>query len=277
LDDVWPLWKSKELSSGENQELDRYIIDRQFGLRTSDNYWKDVRHEVGARRHAGRRGVLFTNLVWDSAVIRQDIAFTSIVDWIVAAVEEFRKRPQDELIIRIHPAETKLSGRESREEMEVALRERLLDIPSNVTIIPSVDPTSSYQLMQDADFGLVYTSTTGLEMVLMGKPVVVAAQTHYRGKGFTLDVNSSAEFSSVLDNLCNEPDTLKPNLELARKYAYLFFFRAPFSNLGVSEPMRGLVSVSSEDAWELLNNGNDDVRRLLDAMAKKSSFNPIPN
>jgi hypothetical protein len=277
VDDVWPLWKAMELSNEENQELDNYLRDRQMGLRTSDDYWKDVRQSGIERRTIGKRAVLFTNLVWDSAVVRQDIAFPSIIDWIVGSIEEFRKRPDDELIIRVHPAESKLSGRESREEMEVAVRDRVSDFPPNVLIIPSSDPTSSYQLMQEADFGLVYSSTTGLEMALTGKPVVVAARTHYREKGFTVDVKSPEEFSIAVAALCSQPHLLKPDLDLARRYAYLFFFRSPYSNLGVSEPIRGIVTISSTDPRVLSSSENHDIQRFLKSMAKKASFSPIPN
>jgi lipid A disaccharide synthetase len=92
-------------------------------------------------------------------------------------------------VIRIHPAETKLSGRESREQMIEALAKRIPMFPANVTVIPPEENTSTYELMQEADIGLVYSSTTGLEMAMLGKPVVVAARTHYRGKGFTIDVS----------------------------------------------------------------------------------------
>jgi hypothetical protein len=277
VNDVWALWNKQQLTPEEDQALDDYLRDRKLGLRTSDDYWKVVQQGGIERRKSGKRAVLFTNLVWDSAVLRQDVAFPSIVDWIVEAIEEFRKRPNDELIIRVHPAETKLSGRESREEMEVAVRKRVPEFPQNVLIIQSDDSTSSYQLMQDADFGLVYSSTTGLEMALTGKPVIVAAKTHYRGMGFTIDVNSPDEFTIAIEKLCSNPQDLLPNLELARKYAYLFFFRAPYRNLGVSEPIRGLVSISSVDPEFFLHRDNADISRLLDSMVNKSSFNPFPN
>ena len=277
VDDVWAEWQNIQLSDDENAELDKYLNDRQLGLRTSDDYWKDVRESNVKRIRGGRRAVLFTNLVWDSAVLRQDVAFPSIVDWIVAAIEEFRDRPNDELVIRIHPAETKLSGRESREEMETAVRGRIRQIPENVIIIPSTDPTSSYQLMKEADFGLVYSSTTGMEMVLTGKPVVVSAKTHYRNKGFTIDVNTAEEFKRAIDSLTSDNSDSLPDLELTRKYAYLFFFRAPYSSMGVTEPIRGLVSMTSENPRELLGPENIDIRRFVSAMALRSSFNPLPN
>ena len=159
--------------------------DRQFGLRTVDDYWAQVTKSQLDRSSEGKTVILFTNLVWDSAVIGMDIGFSSILDWVETTVREFEQHPEHTLVIRIHPAETKLSGRESREQMIEALAKRIPVFPSNVTVIPPEENTSTYELMQEADIGLVYSSTTGLEMAMLGKPVVVAARTHYRGKGFT--------------------------------------------------------------------------------------------
>jgi len=276
VDDVWDDWKEIDLKPSEAIELASYLNDRQVGLRTSDDYWKSVQFDGIKRNTAGRRAVLFTNLVWDSAVLRQDLAFESIVEWIVAAIEEFRLCPNDELVVRIHPAETKLSGRESREQMEPAIRNRIKDLPKNVIIVPSTDSTSSYQLMRDADFGLVYSSTTGMEMALSGKPVVVAAKTHYRDKGFTVDVQTPQDFSRVIHELLEDPSVYCPNLDLAQKYAYLFFFRAPYSSLGVTEPIRGLVSMTSENPDELFGINNVDIHRFVSAMASRGAFNPVP-
>jgi len=276
MKDVWESWSHQDLSIEEEQKLAQYIDDRQRGLRVSDDYWKQVTDGKIQRSRTGRRAVLFTNLVWDSAVLGQDLAFNSIVDWVVAAIEEFRTRPNDELIIRIHPAETKLSGRESRESIEDAVRKRVENLPENLIIIPSSDSTSSYDLMFEADFGLVYSSTTGLEMVLAGKPVVVAAQTHYRNKGFTIDIDSRNDFSEAIEKLCQDPLAFTPNQKLVRRYAYLFFFRAPFANVGVTEPIRGLVSLVVKGPQTFLNAEQLDTRRFLASMLSRNTFNPHP-
>ena len=276
MNDVWKSWSTQKLSLDEESRLDQYLGDRQLGLRTSDDYWTNVKDGKIRRTRSGRRAVLFTNLVWDSAVLGQDVAFESIVDWVVAAIEEFRDRPNDELIIRIHPAETKLSGRESREGIEEEVRNRLTSLPENLIIIPSTDPTSSYDLMREADFGLVYSSTTGLEMVLTGKPVVVAAQTHYRDKGFTIDIDSNKDFSHAIEQLCQDPLAFTPNQQLVRRYAYLFFFRASFVNMGVTEPIRGLVSLEVDDPTTLLDAEKSETQRFLASMLSRGTFNPYP-
>ena len=68
--------------------------------------------------------------------------------------------------------------------------------PPNVRVVAADDPQSSYPLMEAADLGLVFSSTTGVELALAGTPVVVAGQSHYRDKGFTLDVSTPEEFAS---------------------------------------------------------------------------------
>lgn len=273
IDDVWESAKTRELSSTQSAALDEYLGERRSGLRTIDNYWKSVSSARLDSTNMGRRAVLFTNLVWDSAVLGQDVAFPSIVDWLEEAVETFRSLPRHELVIRVHPAETKLSGRESRERMEDSLMRRVGTLPRNIRIVPSEDNTSSYELMEGADFGLVYSSTAGMEMVLAGKPVIVAAQTHYRDKGFTIDVSSPGEFRSAVEDLVSAEGISVPDIDLARRYASLFFFDTPYFKVGVSEPMRGLVRFDSTSFSDLLDAGRGDVRRLIRALSDGRSFN----
>lgn len=272
IDESWSRAKSIPLSVTKSMELDEYMNDRRAGLRTTDDYWARITTYETNRDTSGCTAVLFTNVVWDSAVIGQDLAFASIVDWMVAAVQSFARHPTHELVIRVHPAEQKLSGRESRERMEDALAKRFPQLPPNVRVIPPEDDTSSYQLMSEADFGLVYTSTAGLEMALAGKPVVVAAQTHYRGKGFTVDVSTALEFDEVLDQVLSNPEAFRPNVELARRYAHLFFFDTPFFDLGISEPMRGLVKFNAHSLESLRKAGRGDVERFVSAVVTGKPF-----
>jgi hypothetical protein len=102
------------------------------------------------------------------------------------------------------------------------------ELPSNVRVIQADDPASSYVFMDEAAVGLVYTSTVGLELAARGVPVVVAADTHYRGRGFTTDPDTADAYWAALDKVLAEPGDAAPReqrRELARRYAFLFFFR----------------------------------------------------
>jgi len=267
--DVSELWEARRdtpLTAEEDDELDRYLGERSRGERTIDRFWGDARFESPDRRGQGRLVSLFTNLTWDSAVIGQEVAFQSLQDWVAAAVEAFAARPEHELVIRIHPAEVKLPGKETREPVGAFLRERFPSMPANVRVIEADDPTSSYPLMAASDFGLVFTSTTGMELAMQGIPVVVAGRTHYRGKGFTTDVSSAAEFLEALDKGLADPTSLSPNPDMARRYAHTFFFRAPVASPGVEEHVLGLARLTVDDLSELEPGRSPDVDRICDVI-----------
>ena len=276
LGHAWDDWRDAPLSADENEALDEYIEERRHGRRTIDRYWKGAVFDGPQRRTDGRLVTLFPNLTWDSAVIGQELAYPSIQAWVSAAVEAFAARPEHELVIRIHPAEVKLPGKQSREPVAAYLNARFGRLPSNVTVIGPDDPTSSYPLMAASDAGLVFTSTTGLELALLGKPVVVAGRTHYRDKGFTLDVSSPAEFEAALDAVLADPGASAPDAELARRYAYLFFFRDPIPSPGVEEHVLGLARITVDDLADLEPGRHPGIDRICDGILGGGDFAPRP-
>ena len=274
ISEAWEHWKDIALTPAEDAELDEYLDQREHGKRTIDQFWGDAEFGTVARRARGRLVTLFTNLTWDSAVIGQELAFARIQDWLAAAIEAFAERPDDELIVRIHPAEAKLPGKNTREPIQTYIEQRFPTLPSNVRIIAATDPTSSYPLMLASDVGLVFTSTTGLELALRGKPVLVAGRTHYRDKGFTVDVASPEEFIVALDKALADPEALAPDVEMARRYAYLFFFRAPVASPGVEEHVLGLARITVKDLAELAPGHNASVDRICDGILDGGDFSP---
>jgi hypothetical protein len=104
------------------------------------------------------------------------------------------------------------------------------DRKEHIHTITASDRTNTYDLMDQASVGLVYTTTVGMEMALNGLPVVVAGDTHYRNRGFTLDPVSWTEYFSILDKVLRDPagHRLRPEqVESAWNYAHGFFFEFP--------------------------------------------------
>jgi hypothetical protein len=136
------------------------------------------------------------------------------------------------LVVRVHPAE----GRwDSRELVLETIRQGFGDrLPANVRLIGPWEPLSSYALLDLADLVCVYTTTVGLEASTQGIPVAVAGETHYRGRGFTHDVERPEQLDVLLADL---PPRLESDaVERALRYAYTFFYRAslPFPVVGAS-------------------------------------------
>jgi len=139
-------------------------------------------------------------------------------------------------------------------------------LPENVKLIPPDSDINSYSLMKMSDFGLVYTSTTGLEMALLGKPVVAVGKVHYWNRGFTLDPKTEEEYFSMLDcllNSGNDADIYKIDLEMARRYAYFIFFKSSFALKYVnSNGFRDIPTLQLTSYDELLP-GNDTVLDMI--------------
>ncbi len=204
IEELWQRWSDVPLTAAQAARVDDYLASRRRGETFILRYSEDGEATVEPAP-AGRVAVLFTNITWDSAVIGKEIAYPDLLEWIVDTIGYFRDRPADRLVIRIHPAEIKLPGEATREPLEPLIRARVPDLPSNVTIVAADDRADSYQLMDQADVGLVFTSTTGLELALMGVPTVVCGETHYRGKGFTVDASSPEDHRAILDRLLADP------------------------------------------------------------------------
>ncbi len=260
---------SRPLTPPEALELDTYLDQRRSG-RAFDQFWKLESHTIAPGE--GRLVTLFTNLTWDTAVIDRDCAFPDIQSWIESVVRAFATRSPHRLVIRIHPSERHLPGKITRDSLESFIHQRFPDLPANVTVIGADNPMSSYPLMEASDLGLVYTSTTGLELALSGTPVLVAGHTHYRGKGFTNDVQSAHELMSTLDNALDDPSTATVNVELARRYAHFFFFRAPVKAPFVIEPLPGLARITTTDLNQLGRGVDDDLDRICDGILEGKSF-----
>jgi hypothetical protein len=261
--------EERALTEAEDTELEGYLAARRTGG-AFDQHWRF--QETAVDRGSGRLATLFTNLTWDTAVIGRERAFAGIQEWIVATIDHFAARPADRLIVRVHPSENALPGKRTRDSLAAFVHRRYPTLPPNVALVEPDDLTSSYPLMEASDIGLVYTSTTGLELALGGTPVIVAGETHYRGKGFTHDVDTPAEYAAALDQGLADPGSLTFDPERARRYAHFFFFRAPVRAPGVVEPLPGLARLTVDDLDDLRPGVDPELDRICDGLLLGRSF-----
>ncbi len=232
LDDLWAKSKDRALSSEENRALDGYLGARAGGQVGNVDLWPRMEKDQQALlarlelRPDAPLAVVFTNVLWDSSFFKSDGAFTGMFDWLATTIRLFRDLPDAQLVIRVHPAEVRVPMAESRDRVADRIRRQFPRLPPNVRVVPPEDPTSSYTLLELARLVLVYASTIGLEAAVRGKPVVVAGHVHYRGRGWTMDVERKEDYGRQVVEALTRPATLEPEqLELARRYAHLFFFR----------------------------------------------------
>jgi capsule polysaccharide export protein KpsC/LpsZ len=171
--------------------------------------------------------LLAANVLGDSLTLGRNIFAESMSEWITRTVQYFAKRMDVQLVVRIHPGEKIVPQAKS---MGTVVREALPDLPSHIHVIGALDNVNTYDLIEIADLGLAYTTTVGVETAMNGIPVISCGDTHYRGRGFTIDPNSWDEYFSALEKvLSNLSANRLTEVQTAKawNYAYRFFFEYP--------------------------------------------------
>jgi hypothetical protein len=276
----WDQISQVPLSDEEHARIVTAIDRRARGIQLVETYWAAKESDEANIRsslrlnHEMPLAVLFTNVVWDTAMQDRDTIFLDMLDWLRRTLRFFRERREWGLVIRIHPAETQVAGRESYDRVGEWLHDEFQDIPANVRVVPPEVPIDSYTLARMAKVGCVYASTMGLEMAAAGIPVVVAGAAHYAQKGFTYDPVDISEYQSLLNDLMNDRRRFSRSaqIDLALRYAHVFFLRRmyPMTVLEETQEMRPRLAYQSVD--ELLPGKRPVLDVICDGILEGSSF-----
>jgi hypothetical protein len=233
-DDLWQARGGRKLDAGQLEQVQALTAARQ-GASLWQNFarrWQGAPSEGGERVRAeldldSRPVVLLaTNVIGDSLTLGRQVFSDSMTEWLQRTVFYFAERPHVQLVVRIHPGELITQG---PSVADVAAR-ALPDLPAHIHLIPASARVNTYDLVEIADLGLVYTTTVGLEMAMSGVPAIVIGQTHYRAKGFTLDPQTWQGYFELLDEATQNPEKYRLTeyqVERAWEYAYRFFFEYP--------------------------------------------------
>jgi hypothetical protein len=277
---TWEDVRDTPLTEDESDAIDAYLGQRRQGVGVPNNFWEgrvDDVDRIHRELHLDTKRplvVMFCNIMWDSAVLEREVAFAGMGDWVLQGIAWARRHPEIDLVIRIHPAEIKLRNHPTRERMADHIARNVAVLPPNVRVVQADDPTSSYVFMDEAVLGLVYSSTVGLELAARGVPVLVAADTHYRGRGFTIDPSSGDDYWVEADRLLRDPpdwDERARIRELARRYAVLLFFR--FHNVigAVTEDGRSSPRIRADRASDLDPGRDPDMDRVVEGILNGTS------
>lgn len=217
--------KNKPLDKKEEDELDGFIhrrIEGQEGDTTLYGYEnRDVSAQFDLDKY-DKTFACFPNVAWDSSLLKAHRGFKDAYEWVSYVVEYFKKHPNLQLIMKIHPAEEYSAF--SKETIKDYIQKHHSPLTDNIKIIPPVTKISPYSLFPFIDAGLVYNGTVGLEMSLHKVPVVVSGITHYGQNGFTYDVPSKEKFDEILSQDLSRLD--KDKQKMARLYGYFYFVKS---------------------------------------------------
>jgi len=230
MDEPADRWESLEMTREMDSKLSEYLKSRWQG--TQDWIWFHEKPKEDIAEIARELGIDFskpcvgclTNVFWDAQLHYPANAFPNMLVWLLRTIEHFAKRPDLQLVIRVHPAEIRGTV-PSRQKMADEVRRAFPVLPRNVFLVPPESRISTYALMQQCRPVIIYGTKTGVELTSVGIPVICAGEAWIRNKGLTLDARSADEYFALLDRLPMKDPMPEDQVRRARRYAYHFFFR----------------------------------------------------
>lgn len=233
--EMWAERKDRDFTEDKQEKIQELFTSRQKAdlWQNFSRRWQNLPSEGGeaAREKLGldERPIvlLAANVIGDSLTLGRQVFSETMTEWLVRTFEYFSERDEVQFVLRVHPGERYLEGGPSVADIA---RKMLPEPPEHFQIVEWDALINTYDLASIADVGLVYTTTTGMEMAMGGVPVIVSGWTHYRGKGFTQDPESWNEYFAMLEKVMANPKQTRltdGEVKTAWHYAYCFFFDFP--------------------------------------------------
>jgi len=233
-DDLWAACRDRPITNNELEKVrDLFSSRRKADLwKNFSRRWQVLPSQGGdlVRQSLGLDdrpiALLAANVLGDSLTLDRQMFSSNMAEWLERTVKYFAEHSDLQLMVRIHPGEQHTKGPSVADIVNQAHQR----IPENICLISADDQINTYDLLEIADLGLVYTTTVGLEMAMSGVPVIVVGQTHYGEKGFTFDPKSWEDYFLLLERFAQEQQSLQltsEQVDLAWRYAYNFFFEYP--------------------------------------------------
>lgn len=257
------LWENMRWTPELESQVMDYLESRRRGTRDWISFHEKPEEDLAAI--ARDLGIdfskpcvgLLTNVVWDAQLHYPANAFPNMLQWVMETISYFMKRPDLQLIIRVHPAEVR-GTLPSRQPVVEEIRKLFPVLPENIIVIPPECPVSTYTVMEQCDSVIIYGTKTGVELSSLGIPIIVAGEAWIRNKGLTLDAHTAEQYFQLLDRLPLGERMGEASIRRARMYAYHFFFRRMI-------PLSMMEPTTSWPPYHLRISGLDDLMPGRDA------------
>jgi hypothetical protein len=265
---LWKRWERVPLTREALEVTLQWLIHRRYG---ANQAWIPFNKASGstsselkaARSHQTKRSwVLFTSSTDEIACdpLWQG-PFESQVAWVRDVVRWVGSRNDVKLIIKVHP---NLGGNSyiGKAGSELKVYEAMKStLPSHVRIVFPEDSVNAYALADEADLGLTFGSTIGLEMAMLGKPVLLASRAVYEDASEIFTVRSRDSLGETLERCLHT----RPNREIQRQafrlaYYYIFKFELSFPAVKVIDLFQARANY--ESAQELIQGRDESLDQV---------------
>ena len=281
LTDKIDFWEKNDLDNEKEKRVIDYIESKNliqnkndwhvFQHKNSNLNFKDFAENIGIDTNKASIA-LFTNVMWDAQLYYDDNIFTNMLEWIFETIEFFKNK-ETQLIIRIHPAED-LGSLKSRQKVKDEIIKHIGKLPKNVFIIDASDNFSSYSIIKNTIFSIVYASTIANEIVSLGKNVIVAGEAWVKNKKISIDPKNKLEYFKMIDRLILDPSIKKDLIARARKFSYYFYFNRMIPIKSIVNDNKKISIFSIQKTIQSLQEGKNEngIQTIVNGIVNNKEF-----
>ena len=270
-------WINYKFDNHKEKKLMNYLEDRDSGKQDWEKFNNNPINNIETLKKEKRideRPIisLMTNVIWDAQLKFDQNIFINQMEWIIKTVEYFKNKKDLQLVIRVHPAEVRVDM-PANEKIKDALKEKFSTLPENIKFIDGDEKFSSYTLSSISKAVIVYATKLSFELPCFGQNVIVCGEAFAKNKGFTLDPKSQHEYFRILDKIPDLDKLEEEKINLARRYAYHFFFRKSMEIKSlIFQDKKYPPFKLEQNFYDIVKNKKDDA---IEALCKNILFNKV--
>lgn len=219
-DEDWRRQTSRTLTQKQEQALNDYL--RNISAQRSATLFSGAQQDRMRQKLKLNSGkptwLLFSHVHWDMIFDKTHDLFDDIHDWVLKTVGRVAELDSINWVVRCHPGEV-LDG--TLMPTHEIIRQAHPRLPDHVKIVHGPD-INTYALMANANGCVTIRSTAGIEMLIQGKPAILAGPSYYGRKGFTYDAESRDHYYRLLEQAAGMESLDEQRLHLVRVFAYHF-------------------------------------------------------
>jgi len=270
------------MSDEQNRMLDDYLQSRLQGnfSMAGVKFWPEMRKLDESFWNKARKFKqivpVFTNVIFDTSQGHANVVFSDMFEWLESVKQLIESHADTLFIIRAHPDETR-PGKASKESVADWVRQSGTDRLNNVIFVPPDEYFSSYEIILNSKFVMVYNSTIGLEASLLGAAVLCGGKARFTQIPTVFFPKSQEEYRRLAVELLaadvvSVPPEYKQN---ARKFLFYQVFKTsiPFGEF-ISEDgiWPGYVRIKNLPLAAYKAENSLSIKVILDGILNNGSF-----
>lgn len=272
--DLWKAWGHVPLTVSEIRQAVTYMEERTTGkalnwiqYSPSPRGTGDVYAKLGLDPDK-RLWSLYTSSTDEMVGLPEyRLAAAQQESWVLDTLDFAAAHPEMQLVVRAHPnsvANNVVTHRAEREFIDHIERR----LPPNARLIKGRDDISTYDIVEASDLGLVFNSTTGVEMACRGIEVVFTGNGRYAGLPFLDTAMGRGAYTLKYEEALEKPRGVRSwnRQRFAYRFAHAWIYRwlVDFPLLEMpSHAEARLRYTSTEDLAPGKDAALDRIRRII--------------